>query len=138
MIREVLWRSRMQMLANGLDAFSARQRTIASNIANSEVSGYKPKRVQFEEQLQRALGSKDAGGAKTHPNHFPLSHDPHEVRYNAYIDEDASYASGINDVNVDLEMAQLATTRIQYDLTAMVAKRRFEGMSRMIRSVKGK
>ena len=44
----------MQLLHRSLDLRSARQRVIASNLANEETPGYRANDLQFAQQLQAA------------------------------------------------------------------------------------
>jgi len=43
-----------QLLAKAMDAYSLRQKAIASNVANLDTPGYKRIDVSFEDQLQKA------------------------------------------------------------------------------------
>lgn len=55
-----------QLLKTALDAYSLRQKAIASNVANIDTPGYKRMEVPFEEQLQKAqqmtTGNTDLSG----------------------------------------------------------------------------
>lgn len=46
-----------QLLSKAMDAYSLRQKAIASNVANIDTEGYKRLTVNFEEQLQKAQGT---------------------------------------------------------------------------------
>ena len=52
-------------LQSALDGLSARQRTIAENIANINTPGYTAKRVQFEEALAASVASGEGRAAFT-------------------------------------------------------------------------
>ncbi len=134
MMREILWRERMQNLANAMDAFADRHRAIASNIANSEVPGYEPRSVEFERYLSRAMGDPEPRTASTHPHHFPTTSDPADVRHTIEENSDGGNMAGVNDVDIDTQMVQLATNRIHYEATVLIAQRRFTEMTRLITS----
>lgn len=49
------------LLKTALDAYSMRQKAIASNVANIDTPGYKRIEVPFEEQLQQAQNMQTKG-----------------------------------------------------------------------------
>jgi flagellar basal-body rod protein FlgB len=49
------------LLSTALNAYSLRQKAIASNVANVDTPGYKRLEVPFEEQLQKAQNSGGGG-----------------------------------------------------------------------------
>ncbi len=57
-----------QLLSKAMDAYSLRQKAIASNVANLDTPGYKRIDVSFEDQLQKAeslhLKSEDGKNVK--------------------------------------------------------------------------
>jgi flagellar basal-body rod protein FlgB len=58
-------------LKRALDAYALRHRVIAANIANAEVQGYNPKRVEFEKYAQRAIEkTMNVHMARTDPKHM--------------------------------------------------------------------
>ena len=52
-----------QVLGHALDGLDARQRAIASNVANLETPGYQARVVRFEDSLRAALRTGDLGAA---------------------------------------------------------------------------
>ncbi len=50
-------RTDLAWLGSMLKASSARHRAVASNIANAETEGYRPVRVEFEEELRKLVAS---------------------------------------------------------------------------------
>ncbi|MDP8207021.1 MAG: flagellar basal body rod protein FlgB [Candidatus Electryonea clarkiae] len=135
MLREVLYNNTsVPILKRGIDAFADRQRAIASNIANIEVKGYERKTVVFEELLKQAFGDKAAGLSASRQNHIPIQMDPKEVRHMIKISNDDSESSGVNDVDIEREMSDLATNQIQYDLTARKLKGYFNKIKKLARS----
>ena len=57
-------------LQKNLDMLAARQNATSANIANAETPGYKAVRLEFEKQLEAAIG-KNVGIKETHPGHLP-------------------------------------------------------------------
>jgi flagellar basal-body rod protein FlgB len=66
------------VLAVAMDGYLARQRTIASNIANSETPNYKHRDVDFQTALQNRLASVRSGGGNTNPA-FPSANNNEEL-----------------------------------------------------------
>jgi flagellar basal-body rod protein FlgB len=127
MLRQILYNNtNMPLYRNALDAYTARQRAIASNIANAETPRYEAKRVTFEQRLSQALGRPDEPLNATNEKHMPLKTDPRAVRPMVVEDEPANSSSGVNGVDVEREMANLATTQLQFDLTATGARWLFD------------
>ena len=82
------------LLDAGIRAEEARQRTIASNIANIETPGYRRLDVRFEELLAKAMKSARAANAShVEPQIFQPRSTP--VRSNG------------NDVNMEMEIGEM-------------------------------
>lgn len=120
-------------LRKGLDAYSMRQKAIASNIANSETPGYKAKDVSFEDQLSKVLKKRDSGLTRTSGVHIPVRGGLRAMdKVGAKLvdsDTPANY-NGVNNVDVEKEMAALATNQIQYTAATKIMGIRF----RMLKS----
>lgn len=82
------------LLGAGIKAEEARQRTIASNIANIETPGYRRLDVRFEESLAKALKSaRVAEAGHVEPEVFQPRSTP--IRSNG------------NDVNMEMEIGEM-------------------------------
>lgn len=108
-------------LSKTLDAASARQRTIANNIANVETPGYKRRYVQFEEQLQAALQEK--GNEKVRRALSNLA--PTEQT-----DAITPGRPDGNNVNIDAEIANLAKVGLKHRAATVL----LEGKIAMLRA----
>jgi flagellar basal-body rod protein FlgB len=116
-------------LRKGLDAYSLRQKTIAANIANGDTPGYKARQVEFEEELKQALSKRSGGLRRTSTDHIPVrgglramdSLQPEVVQ-----SRNDNTTNGINNVDVEKEMATMATNQIQYAAAAKVMGTRFQ------------
>lgn len=89
-----------------LDATNLRQQTIAHNIANVNTAGYKSKQVVFESELKKYINNgttsqKLKNGIKIKPTIVESS--------NTSMNLDG------NNVDIDLEMANMAANQIQYN-----------------------
>jgi flagellar basal-body rod protein FlgB len=99
------------VLSKTLDAAAARQKSIANNIANVETPGYKRCRVSFEEELKRVLDRKDG-------------HDVREglksLTPTTEIDALSPSRPDGNNVNIDVEVSDLAKTSLKYRAAAIL------------------
>lgn len=121
-------------LKKGLDAWAARQRAHAQNIANAETPGYKRVVVDFESKLREALHTTEENIVRTHPRHFPSSSSELEdMRPQIRREPMDPDANGINGVDIDEEMAEMAETQLRYMTAVELLKRKYEGLKGAIR-----
>jgi flagellar basal-body rod protein FlgB len=117
MLGEILFSkgSRAAVLKS-LDASMLRQRAIANNIANATTPGYRRVEVSFEDQLRQALDRTRIQGARTSDKHLKLGRpNLDEIGPRAYRPVDGTLPSGVNNVDIDTEMAKLAENQITYN-----------------------
>lgn len=123
------------VLKKTLDAQAARQRAHAQNIANAETPGYRRVAVDFEEQLKSVLNDGKQGALrKADPQHMGNSGSA-LAQINPEIREELPDpdSPGVNGVNIDLEMAEMAETQIRYLASLELLKRRYMGLKAAIR-----
>lgn len=133
-------KTKVPFLQSALDAYAMRQKVIASNISNINTIGYKAQHLSFEDQLAGAIGATSVPGARTDPRHIPLGASAFpsavaEVKANA---DDPSndtdpLASGVNDVDIDNEMAELAKNQIRFKFASKLIGETFRGIQKSIR-----
>lgn len=99
------------LIKNALDASSLRQRIVSSNLSNMNTPGYKVSKVEFEELLKNA--SQGIGMKKTHEKHFGLDQ-PEDIQATVEKRTNTSVDETGNNVDVDLEMTELAANEIFY------------------------
>ncbi|MGM0462577.1 MAG: flagellar basal body rod protein FlgB [Fibrobacterota bacterium] len=113
MIQRIL--SGTKLLTKNLDARAARNRVISNNIANAATPGYNRKEVRFEDSLRKSLDRRHIRGEKTASGHMNLgSSRPGEIRHTIARVNDPTLPSGVNNVDIDREMADLAENEIGY------------------------
>ena len=106
----------LPLLSRTMDAAMLRSRVISNNIANVTTPGYRRVEVSFEEQLRTALDRTRLMGTKTDGQHLDMGRkNLSEVNAEAYHPYDPTQPSGVNNVDIDMEMAKLAETQIQYN-----------------------
>jgi len=125
----------MQAITIALNGLSLREQAIAHNVANVDTPGYKAVDVSFEAQLQRALGEQAGDGptlARTDARHLaaPQGETAAEAqtvrRYNTTLRNDG------NNVDIDLEMTQLAETTLRYNALTLLASKKLSLIKNVI------
>lgn len=114
---------------NALDSGAARQKVIASNIANANTAGYKAQQVRFEELLPD-LKAK-APLTKTNPAHLPSHADSPPPRVEP---RNTGAFNGINDVEIEQEMVELSQNAVHYQAIAQLVAGRYRSLLEAIRT----
>jgi len=104
--------SMVDLLEAGMKAEGARQKTIASNIANIETPGYRRLDIKFEELLTKALKSS---GRKTISDIEPEIFQP----------QDTPVKSNGNDVNMEAEVGNLVKNSLRYTTYVRLMQKKF-------------
>ncbi|WP_164215454.1 flagellar basal body rod protein FlgB [Virgibacillus sp. YIM 98842] len=99
-------------LENSLAFASAKNQTIANNIANVDTPNYKAKNVVFKDVLHNEI-TQDQEAKRTHEKHLPFSNTSGSS-YNVVEQRNTSYNHNGNNVDIDKEMAELAKNQIYY------------------------
>jgi flagellar basal-body rod protein FlgB len=137
-VRRILSKTAVPILEKSLDAAALRQKVTAMNLANVSTAGYRRKEVVFEQELARALEGPAAQVAQTHPAHLPVGRRRVEqVEPEIVDDRDPGNGSGVNNVDVDREMADLAKSQIYYAYAARLMARSFAILRESIRGKTG-
>ncbi len=132
--------TKIPVLGRALDAYTLRHKAIATNLANITTPGYQAKAVTFEEQLSGALGNAGLSGSVTNKHHMPIGQNPIATVQPAVQQPGAAMnlrgdpmASGLNNVDLDQEMAELAKNQIRFKFSARLLSDTFRGLQKSIR-----
>lgn len=113
------------LLGRTLDLRQQNQQAIASNIANAETPGYVPVRLQFEDNLRRALAGEGRPSAATSPAHFPLGGSGGIEKAQARVLKTPDGGIGDrNGVRADQEMIALAENQILYEAAVQMLNKK--------------
>jgi flagellar basal-body rod protein FlgB len=136
MLGETLFdRSSIPLLVKSLDASMLRSRTIANNIANVNTPGYQRVEVSFEDELRKALDQGKLRGMQTNSKHLPLGKmDISGLSPKVLKPADPTLPSGVNNVDIDMEMAKLAENQIMYDFSAKFLKGKYNKLNAAIQA----
>jgi len=116
--------NKTQILEKALDAAWMKNETISNNIANVNTPGYKKSYVKFEELMSDAAFKFQISGIKKDEKFLPIGKDTKETVVPEIVQEDfTSMRRDGNNVDVDVEMAELAKNSIKYNaLIAQMSK----------------
>lgn len=105
--------SSVKLLTNLLDYCSEKNKVIAKNIANIGTENYRRQDVVFKDILDE---SADSLLKKTNPKHLDsLQINPEGNSKFEYIEDNSQeMESGINNVNIEKEMSELAENTLRY------------------------
>lgn len=116
-------KSHLMTLKQAVDAYARRHQVTAQNIANVETSGYRSRKLRFEDLLAKA--GPGIEGYRTHERHIPIGRRGVADVTPEVIDARTGYDNGVNDVDIDAEMANLATNDLSYRLATRLLSQRY-------------
>ncbi len=130
-------KTKIPLLQKALGVYTQRQKVIAGNIANIATPGYKRRDVEFETHFNDALtlgGAIPLAGASTQPMHMAINgNDPNQIQGHVVESSDTeTLASGVNNVDIDLEMSEIAENQIRFKYAARLIAQSFTSMRRAI------
>lgn len=130
----IFGKTKIPLLQKSLEAYSMRQKSIADNIANVNTPGFKRSEVAFEKELKKSLEEKGVKGRLEHPKHIPVGRmDISQLKPKYEVPRDPSLPSGVNNVDIDKEMVNLAKNQINYQAAAQMMTRQFNSLRAAIR-----
>ncbi len=133
MVREILFGQRPNILLNKmLDKAALNQRVISSNVANVNTPGYRRLGVSFDEVLQNAVRMDRLNFKRTNPKHLPDPNWLKNIKPEVVAVEDG-YWNGINNVDIDREMVELAKNQLDFNIAANIKNQRSAQLRTAIR-----
>lgn len=119
------------LIKKGLDVASLRQRTVSSNIANINTANYKVNKVEFEEYLKEAA-SKKISLKKTHQDHIAGVKTLDDIKPEVEKRQNTRLNENGNNVDIDVEMTELAANEIYYDVLVQQLNARLSNLNYVI------
>jgi flagellar basal-body rod protein FlgB len=123
-----------QLLKSALEGLTARQRTIADNVANVDTPDFKASRVSFETALKQAHGTIDqplkmfkVDNAVAGPGQATGDLKPTVVQ-----ETDLGRRNDGNNVDVDREMLELSDTNVRFNALIQVMNGKISGLRYVI------
>ncbi|MBR1669934.1 MAG: flagellar basal body rod protein FlgB [Butyrivibrio sp.] len=121
----------INVLDKAADAAWTRNEIISNNIANVDTPGYKRQDLNFEEELQRALGNSRYKSMDQKVSDLQKKHLEARV-VNDYVG--FSYRMDRNNVDIDTENVTLAANQIKYQGLMAGIRSEFSNISAVTRS----
>jgi flagellar basal-body rod protein FlgB len=116
------------LLSHGLDYRSARQSVISGNLANVDTPGYRPKELNFDQALRKAVEKEGISLSKTDPKHFPNPGDPTLGKGSHTLESSDAEISESNQLNIDREMAKMVQNNLLYEASAKLLAKKFDSL----------
>jgi flagellar basal-body rod protein flgB len=104
-------------MKTALDAYSMRNESISSNLANVNTPNYKRKYVKFEEYLTASYDKQHLKGATTNTRHIEIPSFSRTAPFLA-TDNSVSTREDGNNVNLDTEEVDSVKNYISYSMVA--------------------
>lgn len=128
-----LFSTQIQLVGKVMDMQLQRQNVISSNLANVNTPKYKPRELEFEGELQKALGLDLQGTvSRTSSEHMPTAFDPKGFQAEFFKQFKPREIHGEDRVNLDKEMVKLAKNQLHYTALSQVIGKNFEGIKTII------
>ena len=109
----------VDLMSKALDVSELRNEVISNNIANVDTPGFKRSDVNFESILNDAINSNKLAGFVTDKNHIPINSASIEnIEPQIVQDNSTSMRLDGNNVDIDVEMSNLAKNQLYYDALA--------------------
>lgn len=129
-----LFSNTITTLEQALNYSSTKQKVIAQNISNADTPNYKSKEVSFKSALQNAM-DQSMQAKRTDARHFEFKgQQTNGIKVTT--NQNTSYNNNGNNVDVDKEMADLATNQIYYNALTERISGKFQTLQSVIRGGK--
>ncbi len=123
--------SKINLLENYISHLSTKNKVISQNIANIGTEGYTRQSVKFQEMLSNEMNSSIK---KTDNKHMGLSSSAQQGTANEiFLDKSKEPNGGINNVDIETEMAELAENAINFKFSAKKIAGHFQMMRDVIK-----
>ncbi len=125
--------NKTKLLEKALDATWLRNESIANNIANVNTPGFKKSHVRFEDALNSAMLDVNISGKLTREKHIPIGKNAQILTGPEVVTEEfTSMRRDGNNVDIDVEMAELAKNSIKYNTLITQISKEFRRLSLVI------
>ena len=132
MVRQFLFGNTSNvLLARMMDKAAVSQRVIASNIANAGTPGYRRLGVSFDDIMRRAVAA-DRTIRRTDSRHLPDPNWQETITPEVALVEDDHW-NGINNIDVDREMTDLAKNQLDFAIATRLTSMRYTQLRTAIR-----
>ena len=132
MLQALLSSPKVAVLEQSLAAASLRHKVISNNIANVNTPGFKKSEVAFESMLQNALSESKVKLTITNDKHISTVKPLLQLAPTVHSVDTTTMRTDGNNVDIDIEMAELAKNNIYYNAVAQQLGQYFSGLKTVI------
>ncbi|OIP25320.1 flagellar basal-body rod protein FlgB [bacterium CG2_30_54_10] len=120
MFSEITGTSTFNLLGKGLEVSALRNRAIANNIANVNTPRFKRQIITFEDEMAKVFDGKvELVGKRLDDRHIPIEQINYmDVRPTTITDRAHVMRNDKNNVDIDVEMSDLAKNTMTYQVTS--------------------
>lgn len=122
----------MQLINQALNAATQRHTEISHNIANVNTRNYKASRVVFESELKKALDKTNGRLNTTHSKHIDIASNISDIQPKVVKDNSTSMRLDGNNVDIDMENANLAANQLLYNALIIQANSKISTLRHVI------
>jgi flagellar basal-body rod protein FlgB len=102
------------------------QRVIAGNLANIDTPGFRPKKLEFDEELRKAVEKDQVHLTRTDGKHLPgLQELSTEGEQSLELQTEPESTGGDHALDIDTEMAKMAKNNLLYEATVKMLSKKF-------------
>lgn len=128
-----LFSNTISTLEHALNYSSMKQKVVSQNIANVDTPNYKAKDVSFKAAFEQAMG-KTIEAYRSDSRHFEFA--GKNAQQGITVKNSLNYNENGNSVDLDKEMAELATNQIYYNALTERINGKFNSLQSVIRGGK--
>lgn len=127
--------SNIRLLENYIGHLSTKNKVVSQNIANIGTEGYIRQNVKFQEMLDNEISSSVK---KTDAKHINLS-TPSDfgIDNKIFLDKTKEPNGGINNVDIETEMAELAENAINFKFSSKKIASHYQQLREVIKGGRG-
>ncbi len=108
----------INLLSKSLDAYSMRQNAINNNISNSNTPNYKRNDIEFDQILKKMTNENELNIKTTDPKHIGNNIKKMDLEPKTIVDKNTKSRLDGNNVDIDVEMAELSKNYIKYNVVS--------------------
>lgn len=128
----ILNKTSVPVLNKVLNVTSLRHRAISNNISNVNTVNYNRKEVDFASYLKAAVVPPPVVGQRTNSLHMPVGKPDPLAKPQIFEQDPGPNTTGINNVDIDQEMADLAENHLMYNIGSQILSQKFKAIKKSI------
>ncbi|QEK12283.1 flagellar basal body rod protein FlgB [Crassaminicella thermophila] len=123
----------INILEKSMNASWLRNEVISNNIANVNTPKFKRSIVKFESILAERISNDRIEVKLTHKKHLPLEIDIDDIEPTVIKDRKSKYRKDGNNVNIDVEMANLSKNTIRFNMLSQIVSQNLRKLKLVVK-----